>query len=167
MCDRTWVEYRPNGNHAPSAWLRDPMAESATILFIRIASRVAVGKFGQRDARRPHRALDGCPTPSCGTKGVAALSRATSLHFPFDPVETSDIETPRSGSPVPSHVQNIRGIPLIWSCRNAIGQCDRLNAGMVKLVDTPDLGSGAARRGSSSLSTRTRTISRPRVDIRR
>lgn len=26
---------------------------------------------------------------------------------------------------------------------------------MVKLVDTPDLGSGAARRGSSSLSTRT------------
>ena len=31
-----------------------------------------------------------------------------------------------------------------------------LDAGMVKLVDTPDLGSGAARRGSSSLSTRTR-----------
>ncbi len=31
-------------------------------------------------------------------------------------------------------------------------------AGMVKLVDTPDLGSGAARRGSSSLSTRTKKI---------
>lgn len=31
---------------------------------------------------------------------------------------------------------------------------------MVKLVDTPDLGSGAARRGSSSLSTRTRIFSR-------
>ena len=31
---------------------------------------------------------------------------------------------------------------------------------MVKLVDTPDLGSGAARRGSSSLSTRTRATKR-------
>ncbi len=29
---------------------------------------------------------------------------------------------------------------------------------MVELVDTPDLGSGAARRGSSSLSTRTRLM---------
>jgi hypothetical protein len=30
-----------------------------------------------------------------------------------------------------------------------------LNAGVVKLVDTPDLGSGAARLGGSSPSTRT------------
>jgi hypothetical protein len=53
-------------------------------------------------------------------KGVAAFPRATALHFPFDPVETSGIETPRSGSPVPSHVQNIRGIPLIWPSK----ECD-------------------------------------------
>ncbi len=31
-----------------------------------------------------------------------------------------------------------------------------LNAGVAKLVDAPDLGSGAARRGGSSPSTRTK-----------
>ena len=52
---------------------------------------------------------------------------------------------------------------LLTSLRNPIfrliqlvGQDEKPSAGMVKLVDTPDLGSGAARRGSSSLSTRTK-----------
>ena len=33
-----------------------------------------------------------------------------------------------------------------------------LNAGVAKLVDAPDLGSGAARRGGSSPSTRTNLL---------
>ena len=60
-----------------------------------------------------------------------------SLHFPFAPEKTGDIET---RAPKASLRGFLRGG----------------SAGMVKLVDTPDLGSGAARRGSSSLSTRTR-----------
>lgn len=64
-------------------------------------------------------------------------------HFPFAPDKTGDIETPRSGGPFADAAGMRRG--------------DLTDAGMVKLVDTPDLGSGAARRGSSSLSTRTRT----------
>ena len=35
---------------------------------------------------------------------------------------------------------------------------DKFSAGVVKLVDIPDLGSGAARHGGSSPSTRTKTV---------
>jgi hypothetical protein len=58
-------------------------------------------------------------------------------HFSFALGSSDDIETPLPGGPMFSWPA------AIWK------------AGMVKLVDTPDLGSGAARRGSSSLSTRT------------
>lgn len=40
--------------------------------------------------------------------------------------------------------------------------CTHNNAGVVKLVDTPDLGSGAARFESSSLSARTKSFSETR-----
>ena len=39
------------------------------------------------------------------------------------------------------------------------------DAGVAKLVDAPDLGSGAARRGGSSPSTRTKGISRGSAEI--
>ena len=38
-----------------------------------------------------------------------------------------------------------------------------LNAGVAKLVDAPDLGSGAARRGGSSPSTRTNILNKSYV----
>ena len=63
-------------------------------------------------------------------------------HFSFALGSSDDIETPLPGGPMFSWPA------AIWK------------AGMVKLVDTPDLGSGAARRGSSSLSTRTSLAAR-------
>ena len=82
---------------------------------------------------------------------VAAHCLLQSLHFPFAPEKTGDIET--------------RAPKASLRRFDAAG-----SAGMVKLVDTPDLGSGAARRGSSSLSTRTRAAgsrigSRYRLEI--
>ena len=40
--------------------------------------------------------------------------------------------------------------------RLTVGLARRMDAGVAKLVDAPDLGSGAARRGGSSPSTRTK-----------
>ena len=42
----------------------------------------------------------------------------------------------------------------------AIHQSFRYHAGVMKLVDMPDLGSGASRRGGSSPSTRTQNKSK-------
>ena len=72
------------------------------------------------------------------TPGIPGLQPPRDdCHFSFAPAETGDIET-RAPEGLGARVFD------------AV-----LSAGMVKLVDTPDLGSGAARRGSSSLSTRT------------
>ncbi len=90
----------------------------------------------------PGIAPDGLPGPWCPLVERIAGGAPATATFPFDPRETGAIET-RAREARPS--------------RRRIDKPPRgfLNAGMVKLVDTPDLGSGAARRGSSSLSTRT------------
>ena len=43
----------------------------------------------------------------------------------------------------------------VFRCARAWGSVRHFRAGVVKLADTPDLGSGAARRGGSSPSPRT------------
>ena len=45
---------------------------------------------------------------------------------------------------------------FVAASEQQIARKSRAYAGVVKLADTPDLGSGAARRGGSSPSTRTK-----------